>query len=95
MLRTAAVRRFPREALVLRIVSVLNALAALGNQARNLSVDFAQILPLDARGKLLSALSSIDLAEIARRQTKFIAGDGDADSWRHRRGELTSLGSPL
>ena len=53
----AAVRRFPREALVLRTVSVLNALAALGKQARNLSADFAQILPVDARGKLLSALS--------------------------------------
>jgi hypothetical protein len=37
-----AVRRFPREALVLRTVSVLNALAALGKQARNLSMDFAQ-----------------------------------------------------
>jgi hypothetical protein len=53
----AAVRRFPREALVLRTVSALNALAALGKHARNLSVDFAQILPVDARGKLLSALS--------------------------------------
>jgi hypothetical protein len=30
----ANVRRFPREALVLRIVSVLNALAALGKEAR-------------------------------------------------------------
>lgn len=29
----AAVRRFPREVLVLRIVSVLNALAALGNRS--------------------------------------------------------------
>jgi hypothetical protein len=53
----AAVRRFPREALVLRTVSVLNALAALGKQAKNLSMDFAQILPVDTRGKLLSALS--------------------------------------
>jgi hypothetical protein len=53
----AAVRRFPREALVLRTVSVLNALAALGKQARNLSVDFAQILPAEARATLWSALS--------------------------------------
>ena len=44
----AAVRRFPREALVLRTVSVLNALAALGKEAKNLSVDFAQILPVAA-----------------------------------------------
>jgi hypothetical protein len=53
----AAVRRFPHEALVLRIVSVLNALAALGRQARNLSADFAQILPAEPRERLLSALS--------------------------------------
>jgi hypothetical protein len=52
----AAVRRFPREVLVLRIVSVLNALSALGKHARNLSVDFAQILPVEARGRLLSSL---------------------------------------
>jgi hypothetical protein len=53
----AAVRRFSREALVLRTVSVLNALAALGKDAKNLSVDFAQILPSGARAKLLSVLS--------------------------------------
>jgi len=53
----AAVRRFPREPLVLRIVSVLNALAVLGKQAKNLSVDFAQIVPEPAKGRLLSALS--------------------------------------
>lgn len=53
----AAVRRFPREPLVLRIISVLNGLAALGKQAKNLSVDFAQILPADARQRLLTALS--------------------------------------
>jgi hypothetical protein len=53
----AGVRRFPRERLVLRIVSVLNALAALGAQARSLSVDFTQILPAEARGRLLAALA--------------------------------------